>query len=95
MDAENLDLDADSFDAAISRIGLHNLPDPPKALRGMRRVVKPGGKVAAIVYSIAEKNPYLGVPATVRASLGCYTVREEIDALAAGLDKVVELTAKN
>ena len=33
----------------------------------------------------------LGVPATVRASFGCYTVREEIDALAAGLDKVVEL----
>ncbi len=65
MDAENLDLDADSFDAVISRIGLHNLPDPPKALRGMRRVVKPGGKVAAIVYSTAEKNPYLGVPATV------------------------------
>ncbi len=65
MDGENLELDADSFDAVICRIGLHNFPDPPKAVRGMRRVVKPGGKVAALVYSTAEKYPFLGVPATV------------------------------
>jgi SAM-dependent methyltransferase len=65
MDGENLDLDADSFDAVISRMGLQNFPDPSKALRGMRRVVKPGGKVAALVFSTAEKNPLLGIPATV------------------------------
>lgn len=33
----------------------------------------------------------LGVPATVRASVGCYTKLEEIDALAAGLEKVREV----
>jgi cysteine desulfurase/selenocysteine lyase len=33
----------------------------------------------------------LGVPATVRASLGCYTIREEIDALADGLEKAKEV----
>ncbi len=65
MDGENLELGAESFDAVICRIGLQNFPDPPKALRGMRRVVKPGGKVAALVYSTAEKNPFVGVPATV------------------------------
>ncbi len=65
MDGENLDLDADSFDAVICRIGLHTFPDPPKAVRGMRRVVKSGGKVVALLYSTAEKNPDLGVPATV------------------------------
>jgi cysteine desulfurase/selenocysteine lyase len=32
-----------------------------------------------------------GVPATVRASLGCYNLPEEIDALAQGLDTVVEV----
>jgi cysteine desulfurase/selenocysteine lyase len=32
-----------------------------------------------------------GVPATVRASLGCYSTREEIDALVAGLRKTLEV----
>jgi ubiquinone/menaquinone biosynthesis C-methylase UbiE len=65
MDAENLDLDADSFDAVICRLGLHTFPDLPKAMRGMYRVAKPRGKVAAIVFSVVEKNPYEGVPFTV------------------------------
>ncbi len=65
MDAENLDLDADSFDAVICRLGLHTFPDPPKALRGMSRVVRPGGKVVALVFSAVGKNPYEGVPRTV------------------------------
>ena len=55
MDAENLHLDADSFDAVICRLGLQSFPNPSKAIRGMRRVVRPGGKVAALVYSTAEK----------------------------------------
>jgi ubiquinone/menaquinone biosynthesis C-methylase UbiE len=70
MDAENLDLDADSFDAVICRCGLMQFSDPPKALRGMRKVVKPGGKVAALVFSTAEKNPYRGVPSTVGHRFG-------------------------
>ncbi len=70
MDAENLDLDADSFDAVICRLGLHAFPNPPKALRGMHRVVRRGGKVAALVHSAAEKNPYHGVPLTVAHRLG-------------------------
>ena len=65
MDAENLDLDADSFDAIICRLGLHTFPDPPKAVRGFRRAVKPGGKVAALLFSTAEKNPFLSVPAKI------------------------------
>jgi ubiquinone/menaquinone biosynthesis C-methylase UbiE len=44
MDAENLALDADSFDAVISRIALMLFPNPAKALAEMRRVVKPGGR---------------------------------------------------
>ena len=61
QDAENLDLDADSFDAVISRLGLMLLSDPQKALRGMRQVVRAGGKVAVLVFSVAEKNPYEAV----------------------------------
>ena len=49
----------------ICRLGLMLFSNPPKALREMSRVVKPGGKVAAIVMSAAEKNPYEGVPSMV------------------------------
>ncbi len=65
MDAENLDLDADSFDAVICRLALHTFPNPPQAVREMRRVMKPGGKVAVLVLSAAEKNPYQGISITV------------------------------
>jgi cysteine desulfurase/selenocysteine lyase len=34
---------------------------------------------------------WYGVPATARASLGCYNTREEIDALVRGLERVVEV----
>ena len=61
MDAESLDLDADSFDAVICRLGLMLFSNPEKVLRAMRRVVRPGGKVAALVFSTAEKNPHQGI----------------------------------
>jgi SAM-dependent methyltransferase len=58
MNAENIELDTDSFDAVICRIALMLFPNPAKALSEMRRVVKPGGKVAVMVYAALEKNPY-------------------------------------
>jgi ubiquinone/menaquinone biosynthesis C-methylase UbiE len=61
MNAEDLTLESDSFDAAISRIALMLFPNPVKALTEMRRVVRPGGKVSVIVFSTLEKNPYHGV----------------------------------
>jgi ubiquinone/menaquinone biosynthesis C-methylase UbiE len=61
MNSENLELDPDSFDAVICRIALMLFPNPAKALTEMRRVVKPGGKVAVIVYATLERNPYHGI----------------------------------
>jgi ubiquinone/menaquinone biosynthesis C-methylase UbiE len=61
MNAENLALDADSFDAVICRNALMLFPNPAKALTEMRRVVKPNGKLAAIVMSALKKNPYHGI----------------------------------
>jgi ubiquinone/menaquinone biosynthesis C-methylase UbiE len=67
MDAENLDFDANSFDAVICRMGLMLFSNPVKALIAMHRVVKPMGKAVALVWSTEEKNPCRGVPlATVR-----------------------------
>ena len=33
----------------------------------------------------------LGIPATVRASIGCYTLPQEFDALAAGIGAAIEV----
>ena len=65
MDGENLTLPDNSFDAIISRVGLIFFPDQQKALKEMLRVVKPGGFVAAIVYSTVEKNKFFSTPVSI------------------------------
>lgn len=66
LDGENLtDLDADSFDAVISRVGMIYFPDQQRALAGMRHALKPGGKAAAMVYSTAENNAFFSVPVSI------------------------------
>ena len=65
IDAENIDLAADSFDAVICRMGLMLFSDPVKALVGMRRVVKRSRNVVAVVLSTEEKNPFLGIPLAI------------------------------
>lgn len=56
--AEDLDAPADSFDAACSRFGVMFFADPPRALDGMRRAVRPGGRLAVAAWSLPERNPY-------------------------------------
>lgn len=65
MDGENLSIPDGTFDAVISRVGLIYFPDQQKALKEMLRVLKPGGKVAAIVYSTPDKNKFFSVPVTI------------------------------
>src|SRR5687768_12836626 len=66
MDGENLDeLNAESFDAVISRVGLIYFPDQQRALAGMLRVLKPGGRIGAIVYSTADKNAFFSIPISI------------------------------
>lgn len=65
MDGENLTIPDAVFDAVISRVGLIYFPDQQKALREMLRVLKPGGWVAAIVYSTPEKNKFFSIPVTI------------------------------
>jgi ubiquinone/menaquinone biosynthesis C-methylase UbiE len=51
-----------SFDAAISRVGLIYFPDQQRALKGLYRCLKPGGRIAAVVYSTADRNPFFSIP---------------------------------
>ena len=62
LDGEALDVPEASFDAVISRVGLIYFPDRQAALAGMRRALKSGGRVAAIVYAPAERNGFFSVP---------------------------------
>src|SRR5437016_9848303 len=70
MDAENIDLNVDSFDAVICRMGLMLFSNPVKTLSGMHRVVKPTGKVVTLVWSTEEKNPCRGLPLAIFRRFG-------------------------
>lgn len=49
-DATSLPFTEGSFDRALALLVLHFVPDAPLAIREMRRVVKSGGVVAAVVW---------------------------------------------
>lgn len=62
-DGEALDgLPAGTFDAAISRVGLIYFPDQARALAGIRRALRPGGRFAAITYSTPANNKFFSLP---------------------------------
>lgn len=50
MDGEQLDAPADSFDLAYCALGLMYMPDPEQAMRGIHRLLRPGGRVAIAVW---------------------------------------------
>jgi ubiquinone/menaquinone biosynthesis C-methylase UbiE len=60
-----LPFEANSFDAVTSRFCLMFLPEIPKSIAEIARVLKPGGWVSAAVWSAPETNPYLMIPITV------------------------------
>jgi SAM-dependent methyltransferase len=56
IDARSMDLASDSFDAVISRMVIMLIPGRERALAEIRRVLRPGGKLAVMVWSTAERN---------------------------------------
>lgn len=66
IDGEALaSLPAATFDVAISRVGLIYFPDQQRALAGMKHALKPGGRIAAIVYSTPERNAFFSIPVKI------------------------------
>lgn len=59
MDARRLELEPETFDAAICRLALMLIPEREKALAGIHRALKPGSRFSAIVLSTAEKLPHI------------------------------------
>ncbi|HYB17351.1 MAG TPA: hypothetical protein VEF71_18030, partial [Streptosporangiaceae bacterium] len=46
-------------------MGLICVPDQHRALTGMRRVLRDGGRIAAIVYSTADRNQFFSIPVSI------------------------------
>jgi SAM-dependent methyltransferase len=65
MDGENLEVDPAFFDAVISRLGLIYFPDQRRALASAHRALRPGGRIAAIVYTTAEQNEFFSIPISI------------------------------
>lgn len=64
MDAQRNDLPAASVDAVICRFGVMLMPAPDEALRGARRVLRDGGRLAYSVWGAPDRNPWLMMLAT-------------------------------
>lgn len=60
--AEELDVPAERFDAVICRLGLMLFVEPAKALAAVRRALKPGGKVAVVVFTLPAANAFMAQP---------------------------------
>lgn len=57
--AEDLDISMTPFDAAISRLGLMLFDSPSRALDAVRRVLRPGARFAALVFTTPANNAFM------------------------------------
>ena len=55
MDGEELEPDLGLFDKAICALGLMYMPEPVKALREMRKLLRPGGSTSVLVWGRRER----------------------------------------
>jgi SAM-dependent methyltransferase len=79
VDAEALDVDAGTFDAAISRLGLMYMPDKQGSLAQVRGALREGGRYAALVFSEPDRNGFFSIP------IGVIRRRAELPPPAPGL----------
>lgn len=63
--ADAMPFENNSFDAAVSRMGIMFFPDPHAALREMLRVTKPEGVISLAVWGKSELNPFFHAIANV------------------------------
>jgi SAM-dependent methyltransferase len=71
LDLERIDEPDASYDVVLCREGLMFALEPDRALRQIRRVLRPGGRAAVAVWAARERNPWLGlVMDAVSAQIG-------------------------
>ena len=70
LELEWIDLPTASVDAVLCRWALMLVVDPAAALAEMRRVLRPGGRLAVAVWDAPEHNPWATIPTRALVSLG-------------------------
>jgi SAM-dependent methyltransferase len=79
LELEWIDLPAASVDAIICRWGIMLITDREAAAREIRRVVRPGGRVALAVWDVPDRNPWATIPGRAMLELG-HSERPDPDA---------------
>lgn len=61
LDFEAIDAPDERFDVVLCREGLMFAAEPARAVAEIRRVLRPGGRLALAVWGPRERNPWLGL----------------------------------
>jgi SAM-dependent methyltransferase len=70
IDAERIELDADSVDGVLCQSGYMLMADPAAALAETRRVLRPGGRLALSVWGAPEGNPWASIAGRILVERG-------------------------
>jgi SAM-dependent methyltransferase len=95
--AEDLPFNDDSFDTVVSTLVLCTVDDQPRALRELRRVLRPGGRLLFIEH-VRSDDPKLArhqdrmLGLNRRIGHGCHCNRPTLDTIRAAGFEVAELT---
>jgi ubiquinone/menaquinone biosynthesis C-methylase UbiE len=94
--AEDLPFADGSFDVAVSTLVLCTVDDQPRAVRELRRVLRPGGRLLFIEHvraddpKIARKQDRM-LPLNIRIGHGCHCNRPTLDTIRAAGFEVTQL----
>ncbi len=94
--AEDLPFADDSFDTVVSTLVLCTVDDQPRALRELRRVLRPGGRLLFIEH-VRSEDPKIArwqdrlLSFNVRVGHGCHCNRPTLDGIHAAGFEVAEL----
>jgi SAM-dependent methyltransferase len=70
IDAEHIELDADTVDGVLCQSAYMLLADPAAAFAETRRVLRPGGRLALSVWGAPERNPWASIGGRILVERG-------------------------